>query len=244
MEPLGASGSPNASARQTVFAPRSGGPFEGDSSVLPAELRERYVVERQVGRGVYGSVYVCRVRDPTNPDADSGSNGGPAVEPLRVAVKKVVLPSSRLKAVFGVDQQVVRELSALRSLSHANILSLKAFHFSMEPWQPQQRSEKALKPKELAGPSVRGGEDSASSKREDEKAHSRRRLRPTFYLISELCAGDLADLIAAHNRRFQLYVQGVSQAGVDAASRDVSSSAPLPGLPENQVQLIVYQVSV
>ncbi|OEH74560.1 putative CMGC kinase [Cyclospora cayetanensis] len=224
------------------------------NSVLPPELAERYCIEREAGRGVYGTVYVCRLREPSPatptealagvwPEGGPPCSGAPSLGPppegtgeLRVAVKKVRLPCFRLKGVFGLDQQAVRELSALRTLSHANIVALKAFHFSMEAWQ---HSEDAQPPQEA-------------------KKKRKKKLRPTFYFITELCDADLAEVLAQQQSKHQRFLKYAAHPQFRAAReqppaeitsskrphlhREPVETAPLPGFSEEDAKLIVYQV--
>ncbi|XP_026191285.1 uncharacterized protein LOC34623300 [Cyclospora cayetanensis] len=224
------------------------------NSVLPPELAERYCIEREAGRGVYGTVYVCRLREPSPatptealagvwPEEGPPCSGAPSLGPppegtgeLRVAVKKVRLPCFRLKGVFGLDQQAVRELSALRTLSHANIVALKAFHFSMEAWQ---HSEDAQPPQEA-------------------KKKRKKKLRPTFYFITELCDADLAEVLAQQQSKHQRFLKYAAhpqhRAAREQPPAEITSSkrphlhrepvetAPLPGFSEEDAKLIVYQL--
>ncbi|KAL8273215.1 hypothetical protein Esti_002831 [Eimeria stiedai] len=219
----------------------------GAEGVLPAELAERYVLERELGRGVYGAVYMCQVREPeealsmrsaSSPDdalglatASASAPAAAAAAAVRVAVKQVSLPCWRLKGVFGVDQQVLRELCALRSLSHANIVALKAFHFSMEPWQQHQQQQQ---------------------QQQQQQKKRRKRLRPTFYLITELCDADLAEALAQQQRRHHKFIkrrqqqQQQRQPMLQELQQDRwkwdGEDAPLPGFSEEEAKLIVYQL--
>ncbi|KAL8438847.1 hypothetical protein Efla_000765 [Eimeria flavescens] len=217
-----------------------------EACVLPPELAERYVVERELGRGVYGSVFVCRMREeaplaaaawdssslspsPTSNPAATAAAAAAAADAaaVRVAVKKVALPSWRLKGVFGLDQQALRELCALRCLSHANVLALKAFHFAMEPWQQGQQQQQ---------------------RQEGEKKRRRKRLRPTFYLVTELCDYDLGEALSKQQRRHSRFIkkwqqqQQQQQTLQQTRQQEETAHAPLPGFSEQDAKLIVYQL--
>nr|PIM03574.1 CMGC kinase [Toxoplasma gondii COUG] len=341
---LSASSLPLAPVRRSNSLHKTGASRIGK---LPAALEERYRVVRKLGSGVYGDVYVCSFigNEKRLSQASSGTWGrreealtgfigsrtvdgtvcggtefelsrGAEGRPL-FAIKRVRLPTSKLKSLFGMEQQVLRELTVLRGLNHVNILKLEAFYFEMEPWDrsslfraavkrvteavlretrrsanprnPESRRESKdgskIVAEGLAAVQSHLG-DAASADlpsfkdaiaRADRLRHSDKEirriqdqavaaheaalkkklkpdqlLRPTIYMIFELCDCDLAKFIDMRYKNFLEFWRLASQEiqiGEGGLRRQPllsgnvpSDTPPLPGVTEAETQLIAYQL--
>ncbi|ORM41909.1 Cyclin-dependent kinase B2-2 [Babesia sp. Xinjiang] len=191
--------------------------------------------DKRLGQGVYGDVFLCHLR---------------ADRTKRFAVKRIQQAPSPIEKIFGLDQNIIKELHALRALKrpHANIVRLYDFCSAMEPVVPRHPNK---------------GE-SKSSKRKC----------VAFYLIFELCDMDLNQFVKDASMKYKahemdlfsstsehtegeyniediinqwctLYLKqrkddSFKESGPGRSIR--GEKIPLPGLPEDVVKVIMYQM--
>ncbi|GIX61049.1 CMGC kinase [Babesia caballi] len=182
--------------------------------------------DKPLGKGVYGDVFLCHLR------ADNRK---------AYAVKRIQQAPSPVEKIFGIDQNIVKELHALRALKrpHANIVRLYDFCSTIEAVVPRHPSK------------------------ENHKAPKRKCLG--FYLVFELCHMDLYQFLQEASRKYKahqrdlldttnqhtngenrveeiinqwctLYLKGrKAEPGRD-------NKIPLPALHEDVVKVIMYQI--
>ncbi|KAK1444646.1 hypothetical protein BgAZ_105520 [Babesia gibsoni] len=191
--------------------------------------------DTRLGQGVYGDVFLCHLR---------------ADRTKKFAVKRIQQAPSPVEKIFGLDQNIVKELHALRSLKrpHANIVRLYDFCSAMEAAVPRNGSKS-------------GQRDS-------------KRKCVAFYLIFELCDMDLnqfvrevsmkyksheADLYSCTgehtdgefliediiNQWCNVYLKqkkvNTDRPGAEG-DEGTEDKIPLPGLHEDVVKVIMYQM--
>ncbi|CDR96869.1 protein kinase domain containing protein, putative [Babesia bigemina] len=191
--------------------------------------------DKRLGQGVYGDVFLCHLR---------------ADRTKRFAVKRIQQAPSPVEKIFGLDQNIIKELHALRALKrpHANIVRLYDFCSAMETLVPRNSSKPS--PKDAKKKCV------------------------AFYLIFELCDMDLSQFVKEASLKYKahemdlfsttsehvdgeyhiediinqwctLYLKkrqddAFKDGGPGIAVR--SERIPLPGLPEDIVKVIMYQM--
>ncbi|EDO08204.1 protein kinase domain containing protein [Babesia bovis T2Bo] len=191
--------------------------------------------DKRLGQGVYGDVFLCHLR---------------ADRTKKFAVKRIQQAPSPIEKIFGLDQNIIKELHALRALRrpHANIVRLYDFCSAMETVVPR------------------------NSSKSDRKENKRKCI--AFYLIFELCDMDLNHFVKELSLKYKshevdlfsstsdhtegeyniqdiinqwstLYLkkrkEEVRPDGLSGTSIR-SERIPLPGLHEDIVKVIMYQM--
>lgn len=191
--------------------------------------------DKRLGQGVYGDVFLCHLR------ADSTK---------KFAVKRIQQAPSPVEKIFGLDQNIVKELHALRSLKrpHANIVRLYDFCSAMEAIVQRNGSKNIQRdPKKKC---------------------------VAFYLIFELCDMDLNQFVREASLKYkahemdlysstsehtdgEYHIQDIinqwstvylkkkkedSDLGVGEGRPTRDEKIPLPGLHEDIVKVIMYQM--
>ncbi|XP_952399.1 cyclin-dependent protein kinase, PHO85 homologue, putative [Theileria annulata] len=200
--------------------------FRIESNLKAANIADLLTFSKKIGKGVYGDVFLCYLRNEPS---------------KRFAVKRVKQATFPVINIFGLEQNTIKELHALRSLKrpHTNIVRLYDYCSAIEnspvpnPQPGQSPSETSL----------------------------------VFYLIFELCDMDLSNFIKENNDRYKdhqidLITCVVNQSKTnDFRVQDIinysqnvylkekvknntqkKGKIPLPGLEEDIAKVIMYQI--
>eukprot|EP00375_Theileria_parva_P002209 XP_764886.1 protein kinase [Theileria parva strain Muguga] len=136
--------------------------FRIESNLKAANIADLLTFSKKIGKGVYGDVFLCYLRNEPS---------------KRFAVKRVKQATFPVINIFGLEQNTIKELHALRSLKrpHTNIVRLYDYCSAIE-------NSPVVNPQ----PGQSGSETSL-----------------VFYLIFELCDMDLSNFIKENNDRYK-----------------------------------------
>ncbi|AFZ79186.1 protein kinase domain containing protein [Theileria equi strain WA] len=204
--------------------------FRDESNHKARNITDALSFVKKLGQGVYGDVFLCHLRD--NPSK-------------QFAVKRVRQAPTPVENIFGLEQNIVKELHALRSLKrpHVNIVRLYDYCSAIENYTP------------------------TTNKQGYPITNSTNKTCIVFYLIFELCDMDLNQFVKENASKYKPHeIDLLSSAlqhsdGGDCKIQDlidysknfylknklnnstsVKDKIPLPALDEDIAKVVMYQL--
>ncbi|SJK86536.1 Protein kinase domain [Babesia microti strain RI] len=187
-------------------------------------ITDVFTFVKKLGQGVYGDVFMCNLRD--NPDK-------------KFAIKRVRQTNSPVGNIFGLEQNIIKELHALScfSKSHVNIVKLYDYCSAVEKYM---------------SPNIKSPLETS---KDDNKTCI------VFYFIFELCDMDLHkliknkfsrylpfendlfnSLIKTHEGEYMMHDIINHSTKVFLKNNKLTNSLPLPGFSEMDTKIIAYQI--